>query len=285
MKPEGHAVLRRQEGAALRRSANRPLPVGVQEVVPEDHQSANLRRHPSCKVDEAAHKVVRRHVGDCDRRVVARSAPILRPPHFELAVLVGLAHWKGGGEECVTRGRLFDGVDVPVVGDRRGPNSSQPLWRLGWSKYPAQPLLGDELKQEFLGVLVDPRRVDLAADVLGVGGDEVVDGHRVLVLPVVSRSPSGAWADLAEHLEAVGHVLGQRREVRVVQPAQKFQERQYLRRRRLVRRRVGGSDPRRACRQPCPGLLVEVVDDQVDLGDDFPSDPHQVVFPGPADFQ
>ena len=173
MKPEGHAMLRRQECAAVRRSANRPLPVGVQQVMAEHHQPPAIKCHPARKVDEAAHKMMCRHIGDRDRGVVARSAPIFGAPHLEFAVLVGLAHREGRGEEGVAGGRLIDDVDVLVVGDRCLADAVQPLRRARGSDDSAQPLLGDELEEEFLGVLVDPGRVGPAhAD----GGAPIVAG-------------------------------------------------------------------------------------------------------------
>ena len=91
VKPHGDPVGRRQEGAGVRRLLDRPLPVGVEEVVAEDAQRLRLCRadqldDPADNVDVVVDKVVRRHIVCLDRGVVAGPAPVFASSNLGGAV-------------------------------------------------------------------------------------------------------------------------------------------------------------------------------------------------------
>ena len=91
----------REEGAAVRRLPDRPLPVCIEQVVAEDQHFATVRHEAECHVGEIVDILMRWGIGRRHRGVVVGSAPALAPAKFEVAVLVRLQDRKREGDEDV----------------------------------------------------------------------------------------------------------------------------------------------------------------------------------------
>ena len=188
----------------MRRLADGPLSVGVQEVVTIDHELFVVLRHAAGDVDKVAHEVVSGNIRRPHCRVVCRPPPILAPAQRDVSILVGLQDGKETAAKLkdVARRVVDAAVHAQVVG--YGDSRLCSVWRGpgGQPPHPAQLRFVNELLQQLVGVLAHPGGGGLLSDVPLVGLSNLMHRAWVGASPICPRRPARACSQVAQHLEA-----------------------------------------------------------------------------------